>query len=56
MIWLIGWIVVAVLVSLVLGKIIRGRPRDDEHEYLSKYSDANRARQDVPIMLRRQAD
>ena len=46
--------------AIAIGKIISrmGEKRNDDEqaEYLSRYSEAKRARKDVPIMLRKQAD
>mgnify|MGYP001596546308 CR=1 FL=1 len=46
--------------AIVIGKVMSrmGDKRNDaeEAEYLSRYSEAKRARKDVPVMLRKQAD
>lgn len=46
----------AIVAGIVCNKVGVARDDDEQAEYLSKYSEAKRARKNVPIMLRKQAD
>ena len=47
---------VAIGIGIVMSRTGEKRNDDEQAEYLSRYSEAKRARKDVPIMLRKQAD
>ena len=46
----------AIAIGICINRMGEKRDDDEQAEYLSRYSDAKRARKDVPIMLRKQAD
>ena len=46
----------AIAIAKVMSRMGEKRNDAEEAEYLSRYSEAKRARKDVPIMLRKQAD